>query len=141
MASTANVARERSYQSSRGIQKVQWASVLDHRTTLICQARDGTIYDKNKGPRPPAHVGCRSTIIPITRTNEAAMRERENYQQWLGRQSAKTQDDILGPSRGKLYRDGGYSVDRFVDKSGQEYTLDELRAKDKEAFDEVFNAE
>lgn len=138
MASTSAVARERGMQSLRRVQRVQWVSVLDHRTTAICQARDGTIYDKNKGPRPPAHVGCRSTIIPLTRSNEARVESRETYQDWLKRQPASVQDDILGPTRGKLYRDGGYTVDRFVDKSGQEYTLDELRAKDVAAWSEVF---
>lgn len=138
IANTAVVAKEQSYKSRRSIQEVQWVSVLDHRTTPICQARDGNIYPKGEGPRPPAHIGCRSTIIPVTRGNKEALKDRETYQDWLERQSAAVQNDILGPTRGKLYREGGYTVDRFVDKSGQEYTLDQLRAKDAATFQEVF---
>lgn len=47
------------------------------------------------------------------------------YDQWLRRQSAAFQDDILGPSRGRLFREG-MTLDRFVDHTGRRITLDEL---------------
>jgi SPP1 gp7 family putative phage head morphogenesis protein len=81
---------------------------------------------------------CRSTVIPVTKGNRKRLQERETYQDWLKRQSKAVQDDILGPSRGKLYREGGYSVSRFVDESGQKYTLDDLRKKDADTFVELF---
>ncbi len=59
------------------------------------------------------------------------------YEQWLKRQSASFQDDVLGPSRGKLFRQGGITLDRFVDNTGKEYTLKELKRRDREAFKEA----
>lgn len=138
IAHTAAVSQERSFSNRRSIKEVQWVAVLDHRTSSICRSRDGMIMPKNEGPRPPAHVSCRSRIIPVTAGNRKRLEGRETYQQWLSEQPNAMQDDILGPSRGALYREGGYDVDRFVDESGQEYTLDQLRAKDQETFNEVF---
>lgn len=138
VAHTASTARARTYQANRRIRGEQWVSVLDHRTTAICRGRDGNIYPKGEGPRPPAHVGCRSTMIPVTIGNKAALATRTTYNDWLKRQPESVQDDILGQKKAKLFREGGYSVDRFIDKSGHEYTLDELRAKDRETWSEVF---
>lgn len=137
VAHTATAAREKTYQANPEINGEQWVSVLDGRTTAICRGRDGTIYEVGKGPRPPAHPNCRSTMIPVTSGNRSALNTRPTYNDWLKQQPESVQDDILGPTRGKLFREGGYTVDRFIDKSGQEYTLDQLRAKDREAFDEA----
>jgi hypothetical protein len=59
--------------------------------------------------------------------------EAETYQTWLKKKSAAFQDEILGPTRGKLFREG-LSLDRFVDQSGKEYTLKQLRSKDSTMF-------
>lgn len=48
------------------------------------------------------------------------------YNQWLGRQDAAFQDDVLGPTRGRLFREG-VPLDKFVDQSGRQYTLDQLK--------------
>lgn len=138
MAHTAAMATQRTYQGRRGITHEYWVSVLDHRTSAICRSLSGKFFEKGKGPYPPQHIGCRSRRIAATKGNMAKLKEVETYQQWLKRQSAETQDDILGVAKGKLFRDGGLTVDRFVDQSGQEYTLDQLKAKDKAVFDEVF---
>jgi hypothetical protein len=37
-----------------------------------------------------------------------------------------------------LYRKGDLTVDRFVNRAGQEYTLKQLRAKDAEAWEETY---
>lgn len=56
------------------------------------------------------------------------------YQQWLSNQSAQFQDDTLGKAKGKLFRQGGLTLDRFVNRNGDELTLSELAATEKEAF-------
>jgi hypothetical protein len=80
--------------------------------------------------------------------NKAIAREREKwaeenigevpkdvtYQDWLRKQSVSFQDEVLGPTRAQLFRDGGMTLDRFVDNSGHEYTLDQLRQRDPAAF-------
>ena len=152
VAHTANEARQTFYGANDDLIKgVQWVSTLDARTTPICQSRDGTIYPVDSGPRPPAHFRCRSATTPVlkswkelginleeapsgTRASmDGQVPEAETYQTWLKKKSAAFQDEVLGPSRGKLFREG-MSLDRFVDQSGKEYTLAQLRSKDAKAF-------
>lgn len=57
------------------------------------------------------------------------------YGEWLKRQPASVQDDILGKAKGKLFRTSELPVDRFVDRAGQEYTLEQLRKRESEAFE------
>lgn len=108
------------------VQGVEWVSILDSRTSVICGARDGQVYPLDSGPRPPAHINCRSTVIP--RIDGVEPIERTTFQEWLAKQPAEVQDDILGPSKAKLFRSGNLTLDRFVDRSGKELTLDQLRA-------------
>lgn len=149
----ANGASEALYERNADIIKgVRWVSVLDSRTTAVCRARDGKVYEPGKGPRPPAHWRCRSTTTPVTKSfrdlgidiDEVPAGTRASmdgqvpadltYGGWLAKQSAAMQDDILGATKGKLFRDGGLSVDRFVDRAGREYTLDELKRRERGAF-------
>lgn len=57
-----------------------------------------------------------------------------SYSTWLKRQPAKFQDDILGPTRGALFRRGGLTLDKFVAPDGRELTLAELAKFDASAF-------
>lgn len=56
---------------------MQWVATLDSRTTLLCAARDGKLYDLDGAPighklpflgGPPAHWNCRSTLVPVTKS-------------------------------------------------------------------------
>jgi SPP1 gp7 family putative phage head morphogenesis protein len=150
---TAFFARNSFYDANADLIKgLRWTATLDSRTSAICQARDGKIYPMNSGPRPPAHFNCRSTMTPVLKSwRELGMDADEvtastrasmdgqvpadmTYQQWLRKQSAARQDEILGKSKGKLFRDGGLELDRFVDRKGHEFTLAELRERDSAAF-------
>lgn len=146
------------------VKAVGWSSTLDGRTTDMCRLRDGLQYsndDKHKpiGHKVPwlagpgrIHWQCRSTSVPILKSwrelgldiDEFAEGTRASmdgqvpasttYAQWLKKQSAKVQDDILGPTRGKLFREGGLELDKFYNDKGKYLTLDELRARDAAAF-------
>ncbi len=59
---------------------------------------------------------------------------KQTYQQWLTNQSKLFQDDVLGPTRGQLFRDGGLKLDRFVNRSGDSLTLSELARLNRRAF-------
>lgn len=62
-----------------------------------------------------------------------------NYSRWFGNQDTEFQRQWLGKTRYKLYTEGKYSLDRFVDPlSGKQYTLDELRMRDNETFRQIF---
>lgn len=56
------------------------------------------------------------------------------YAEWLKKQSAARQDEVLGPTRAKLMRDGKLSLEDMYSARGKPLTLDELRKKDEEAF-------
>lgn len=57
-----------------------------------------------------------------------------SYQQWLKRQSKEFQDDVLGKTRAKLFRDGGLQLDKFVNRAGDQLNLKELAKKHAAAF-------
>lgn len=56
------------------------------------------------------------------------------YQTWLEKQSSIFQDDVLGPTRAKLFRNGGLKLSKFVDKKGATITLDQLADTEAAAF-------
>lgn len=139
---TANTARQVLYEANpRLIRGVQWVAVLDHRTSAVCRGRDGTVYPVDSGPRPPAHFNCRSTTIPVLRrqfSDESGDAGRvpmaDNYDAWLRRQSVAFQNDVLGVQKAKLFRDGGLTLDRFINRAGDELTLDQLKEREAEAW-------
>ena len=57
-----------------------------------------------------------------------------DYDTFLRRQPATFQDDVLGKTRGKLFRKGGLKQDQFVDFNGDALTLDQLRELHPDAF-------
>lgn len=72
----------------------------------------------------------RKRIRELTGTVPAAT----TYQEWLGTQSAAVQDDILGQTKGKLFREGGLTLDKYVSRNGDELTLHELAQTQAKAF-------
>lgn len=136
-------------ENSQVVGEVQWVSVLDARTTLICMSRDGKRYPLNEGPRPPAHFNCRSTTVPVTKSWEelgikglkelpsstrasmdGRVAEKKSYEEWLRGKSKSLQNEILGPRRAELFRDGKLSLKDMVNAStGRPYTLEQLRTR------------
>ena len=54
--------------------------------------------------------------------------EKQTYSQWLTNQSTEFQDDVLGPSRAKLFKSGKVKIDKFI-SNGRRLTLEELEAR------------
>ena len=62
----ANKASMAVYESNQDVSsKYQWVATLDTRTSAICAALDDRIFEYGKGPMPPQHFNCRSTIVGI----------------------------------------------------------------------------
>lgn len=139
--------REAMYEANSDvIDGVQIVATLDTRTTPICRSQDGKVYKAGEGPRPPFHWGCRTTTAPVLKSwkalglpfkeldapGRASMNGQVpasmTYYEWLASQPANVQDMALGPSRGKLFRSGKVSAERFVDVRGRPLTLKELAA-------------
>lgn len=56
------------------------------------------------------------------------------YQEWLGRQSNAFVDDVLGRTRGRLFREGNLPLTRFVNRAGDEIPLRDLARHEADAF-------
>lgn len=152
---TATAARNRLYERNKSLIKgVQWISTLDGRTSAICRARDGQVYDVDKGPRPPAHPNCRSSTAPVIKSwremglkglpksTRASMNgqvaEDITYGEWLKKQPVAFQNEVLGERKATLFRKGELPIDRFVNRIGDELTLDELKRTESEAWEKAF---
>lgn len=154
----AMTAREQTWQANDDIVTgVRWTSTLDNRTSTQCRSLDGQVFPINSGPRPPAHPSCRSSTVAVLDERFSILEEgatrrtrdpetgdvdyigaRTTYYQWLKRQPAEVQNSIIGPTRGKLLRDGGLSAQRFaelqLDRRFMPLTLREMRELDPVAF-------
>ncbi len=128
----------------------QWLSTLDGRTSSQCRTLDQQIFEIGKGPRPPLHHNCRSTVLIVLKDeyagrgniNKRASKDgpvaNESYYSWLKKQPKDFQDDVLGETRGRLLRSGGLSADKFaqlqLNKNFKPLTLDEMREREPMAF-------
>lgn len=163
LSHTASVARDEVYKDNTDIiGYYRWVSTLDGDTSDICISRDGNIYEVGKGPKPPAHFNCRSSTAPVlsedvkvdknkngdrifTLTNAGGKRAsmdgpvsaKLSYGDWLAKQGKDFQDDVLGPTRAKLFREGGLSVDKFVNDKGVTLTLEQLKNKYPTAWGKI----
>lgn len=117
----------RTYEESGIVEEYEYVATLDRRTTLLCRSLDGKVFrlDDAKAPRPPIHWQCRSTTIP--RIKGAPPPTREAHADWLRRQPPAVQDEILGPARAQLFREGKVTLDDLVRQDGRVITLRELR--------------
>lgn len=154
---TANYARQALFEANDHLVKQwQFLATLDGRTTITCASLSGKTFAIGQGPQPPRHWNCRSTSVPVLESAWASLGLSKSdidpgtqasmdgqvaadigYGQWLKSKPADFQDEVLGPERGKLFRSGGLTVDRFTDSKGKVYTLDELRKRDAAAFEKA----
>lgn len=158
---TSAIAREKTMLENDDIVKgYEWVSTLDSRTSSTCKSLDGQVFKWKDSyrPQPPIHPNCRSTTVPVldqrfTLDEDNAKRASKGdeggqpisadttYYKFLGDQSEAFQNDTLGVTRGKLFRDGGLTSDEFaklnVDQKFRPLTLDEMRAKNPLAFEKA----
>ncbi len=137
----------------------EWVSTLDGRTTAICRSLDDRVFlNRNKGkqyqPKPPQHIGCRSTIVPVLdrryRIDDSdATRSSVNgpvsadmdYYSFLKTQPKQFQRDVLGETRYQLLNSGKLTSKEFaqltVDQKFRPLTLKEMRQKKPLLFEEL----
>lgn len=106
------------------VKKYQFVSILDSRTTLICAAQDGKVFEIGEpdAKRPPLHVNCRSFTVPVSDDSDVV---DESYEEWLSRQPESTQIKVLGKARHKLWKKGE-PLGTFVDSNEHVIPLSEL---------------
>lgn len=110
-------------------------AVLDSRTSDICLGWNGTVilWSGDYFPFPPFHYNCRTTIVPyfIGKTEIP-----KGGFAWLKSQSAKFQNDLIGPVRGDLLRNSGLTAEEYRKASrnnlNEPITLEEMARKNEE---------
>lgn len=127
------------------VDRWRFFATLDGKTSTQCRSLDQRTFPVGEGPQPPLHIRCRSTSIADL-PDEGATRSSEDgyvagdltYYAWLKRQPAEYQDEILGPTRAKLLRDGGLTAEKFaalqLNKNFRPLTLEEMEKRAPEAF-------
>lgn len=138
------------------VKAIQQISTLDGRTSDICIAYSGLIWDNrtlrpighglpyNSGP--PRHFNCRSSIVPVLRSfaelgidatdiplatrasMDGAVPGDITMDQFIRSKSKTFQDNMLGPARARLWRNGKITLTQLVDMRGNPLTLDQLEA-------------
>lgn len=104
---------------------------------------------------PPIHMSCRSQLHPLTwsadqidamggddvrqalaslsdeqrRLLSADPPSEETYTEWLKRQSAEVQNNVLGRTRRKLWLDGKLTLQEMVTQKGRPLTLRQLQQR------------
>ncbi len=141
------------------IKAVKWVATLDSRTSPPCQIRDGKHYTATAPHKPVGHkvpwlggpgrlhFNCRSVSVPVTKSWRELGIEADDlppstrasmdgqvpadttYGEWLARQPAARQDEVLGAERAALFRAGKVTFDRFYDDKGRWLTLAQLLAR------------
>lgn len=135
----------------------KWISTLDGRTTLLCAMLDGKVWDIEYNPidhdfeypGETAHFGCRSTQIPVMKPYKDMPLEKQKiidssgmrssyqgyvpkdtkYSTFLRNEPAEFQNQVLGPQRAILFRQGKLSLDDMISKDFEKIKLAELEKK------------
>ena len=149
---TASVARAKVWDDNKDIIKgYRWLSTLDSRTSSQCRALDGTLFKVGKGPMPPIHISCRSSTTAelddrysfLSEDSTRASKDgpvdaSETYYGFLAKQNADFQDSVIGPTLGKVLRDGDLSETRFarmqLDRQFNPLTIKEMEKLEPLAF-------
>ncbi|UYF76627.1 minor capsid protein [Acinetobacter ursingii] len=140
---------------------VDWlktVSTLDSKTCKFCASEDGKVYaiDDPSRPNHPTHPHSRTIFVPLLSKDGKTIGKRPSnskvgdtgeittidsnvkFPKWFDEQSEAFQRDWLGPSRYKLFKQGNYSIEKFVDPlSFQSFTLAELKKMDEKTFKEL----
>lgn len=98
-----------------GIERYEWVSVLDNRTSDICRNRSGKRYYYYNGPLPPAHPNCRSCIVPVIETADIP---NPNFKEWVNGLPANVRSDMFAGNVGEKF-EGTRSITlrQFEDKT------------------------
>lgn len=118
---------------------------LDSKSCMFCVNASYKEY-KLTDTGPIWHIGCRCFRAPILRTWKELGFDREelkaggratstgvvssdiSFNDWLKTAPVKTQIELLGPTRQKMFANG-MKTDKFTDASGKLYTLEQLKAR------------
>jgi SPP1 gp7 family putative phage head morphogenesis protein len=139
------------------VSEIEMVATLDSKTSQQCRSMDRRRFPIESGPRPPFHPNCRTTFVPVTKWTKFLSKDATrasvgpnggvqvdadlSYYDWLKLQPSAFQDQALGPTRAKLFRDGGLTLERFselqLDRNFQPLTLEKMRELEPLAFEKA----
>lgn len=105
---------------------------------LVREFKDAEDIDEPGSDRDSLPHGTKGAFDDFARrrtrelTGEAAA--ELTYPEFLRRQSRAFQEEVLGVTGARLFRDGGLDLRKFVNRRGDELTLKELARRNAEAF-------
>lgn len=150
VASVANEARMATFaQNEDLIARYRWLTALDSHVCEQCAALADQTWEPGDEsmPRPPLHFNDRCVLTPETKTwrelgidlpeppdgmrasRDGPVPASTTFREFLDRQSPAFQDEVLGPGRAALYRDGKITLADLVNGRGNPLTLKELRER------------
>lgn len=153
---TAAIARNKFAENNKDlITAKQWSSTIDTKTSAPCRIRDRlryTLANKPIGHQIPylqgpgkLHFNCRSgetfitaswkdlgikkdKLSSATRASmDGQIPAQTSYLEWLSKQSAYRQDQVLGAERGRMYRAGEIKLSDMYADNGEWLTLAQLK--------------
>ena len=149
----SNFTAQRFYKKNEAILNGwQFIATLDSKVTITCASLSNKVFPIGEGPIPPRHIRCRSFATPVVKSFRELGIDVDNipastrasmsgqvaaditFSDWLKSRPSSIQDEILGPTRARMFRANEITVDKFADTRGKVYTLDELRKRNKELF-------
>jgi hypothetical protein len=152
LSHTAQITRTRFTEENEDILGDEmWVSTLDGRTSPECRARDHLLYTKVdhkpvghsvpwRGGPGRLHWCCRSTSIALLKGQKSLYGSRAaaggpvdanlTYKDWLKQQSVEVQDQVLGKTRGDIYRAGGKDETMFTNDKGRMLTLKQMAERE-----------
>tara|TARA_R110000787_G_scaffold71232_4_gene158568 strand:+ start:1710 stop:2774 length:1065 start_codon:yes stop_codon:yes gene_type:complete len=147
-AHVSNVAAQSTWAANSNVVRGwQFLATFDSRTTITCAALSGQVFPIGTGPMPPRHIGCRSHSLPVTKSyremgldlddvppgDRASMDGQVagdlRFDDWLTKKGAATQDDILGPVRAQMFREGKLKLADLIRDDGTVLSLAQLRKR------------
>ena len=110
-------------------------TITERETVREYQRANGLTVTGKRSDLPRGHKGtfddyARRRIREMTGQTPAST----SYQEFLTRQSRSFQDDVLGPTRARLFRTGRLDLKKFVNRNGDELTLAELARRHADVF-------
>lgn len=147
-----SAVRQKFFEANADVIKAyKYQATLDTRTSALCRAYDGLMWDVNyepighsypfRQPRINTHFNCRSTIIPVikgadelknvppaTRSSMNGYVPQDiNFNDWLKTQSPEVIEKTLGKGRAELFLQGKITMRDLITQQGRELNLTQLK--------------
>lgn len=135
---------------------IESVGVIDSRTTILCASLDGVVWPIGSPDivETPRHFQCRTVLMPRIGWEELGIESPESgqrpaktydaesgqlqetgaeqvsastsYEQWFKRQPAAVQDQIIGPTRARLFRSDKVSFKDMITRDGRRIAVKDL---------------